>query len=231
MHSYILFHKFFLNFRVSFIFIIIMSYLTFCEAFAQNNVENITGIVTRVEVLTRNYIDEMPEQRQVCQIEQVPILAKKNTQPLTDKEVLGAIIGGVLGSKMGEGDGKTAATALGALIGSNLVSGKQVNKGGALLGGIAGSQIGKGSGKNAAAAAGALVGSQMGNSNTREIIGYEDREVCSLQNVVVKKSVQKVTGYLLNVSIDNKELIFETKRSAQPGDVINIRKTVIYEIR
>ena len=220
-----------LNFKISFIFIIIMSFLSFCEAFGQNNIENITGIVTRVEVLTRNYIEEMPEQRQVCQIEQVPITAKKNTQPLTDKEVLGAIIGGVLGSKMGEGDGKTAATALGALLGSNLVSGKQVNKGGALLGGIAGSQIGKGSGKNAAAAAGALVGSQLGNSNSREIIGYEDQEVCSLQNVVVKKSVQKVTGYLLNVSSDNKELVFETKRSAQPGDVINIRKTVIYEIR
>ena len=38
------------------------------------------------------------------------------------------------------------------------------------------------------------------------------------------KSVQKVNGYLINVSVDNTELIFETKRSAQPGDIINIRR-------
>ena len=47
---------------------------------------------------------------------------------------------------------------------------------------------------------------------------------------MVKKSINKVTGYRIIVSADNRELIFDTKRSAQPGDVVSIRRTLIYDL-
>ena len=68
------------------------------------------------------------------------------------------------------------------------------------------------------------------DSNKTDVIGYEDREVCEVQNVLVKKSINKVTGYRIIVSADNRELIFDTKRSAQPGDVVSIRRTLIYDL-
>ena len=199
---------------------------TFSETF------NITGVVTNVEVRTTNYIEEVPETRNVCEIRQVPITAQKKNTGSTDKKLFGAIIGGVLGSNVGEGSGNKAATALGALLGSSLSSGQELNSNnlaGALLGGVAGSQVGGGSGNKAATAAGALIGSELANNNT-EIIGYEDREVCEVQNILVKKSINKVSGYRIIVSADNRDLVFDTKRSAQPGDVVSIRKTLIYDL-
>ena len=67
-------------------------------------------------------------------------------------------------------------------------------------------------------------------NNKIEVIGYEDREVCKIQNVLVKKSINKVSGYRLIVSADNRDLIFDSKRSAQPGDLVSIRKTLIYDL-
>ena len=214
------------------IFSLLFSFI-FISQNSYSEVSNISGIVTGVEVLTANYIEEVPENRRVCQIQKVPITAQRQGEGVTDKKLFGAILGGVIGSKVGEGEGKTAATALGALIGSALSSGESLNSdkvGGAILGGVAGSQIGAGSGKNAAAAAGALIGSEIGNSNS-EVIGYENQEVCEFQNVVVKKSINKVTGYRLNISADNRNLVFETNRSAQIGDVVSIRRTIIYDLR
>ena len=192
---------------------------------------NISGVVTSVEVLTANYIEEVPETRNICEIRQVPITAQKKSAGPSENKLLGAIIGGVLGSKVGEGSGNQAATAFGALLGSSLSSGEEINSNnlaGAILGGVAGSQVGSGSGNKAATAAGALIGSELANNT--EVIGYEDREVCEVQNVLVKKSINKVTGYRIIVSADNRELIFDTKRSAQPGDVVSIRRTLIYDL-
>ena len=192
---------------------------------------NISGVVTSVEVLTANYIEEVPETRNICEIRQVPITAQKKSNGPSENKLLGAIIGGVLGSKVGEGSGNQAATAFGALLGSSLSSGEEINSNnlaGAILGGVAGSQVGSGSGNKAATAAGALIGSELANNT--DVIGYEDREVCEVQNVLVKKSINKVTGYRIIVSADSRELIFNTKRSAQPGDVVSIRRTLIYDL-
>ena len=38
---------------------------------------NISGVVTSVEVLTANYIEEVPETRNICEIRQVPITRPK----------------------------------------------------------------------------------------------------------------------------------------------------------
>ena len=183
-------------------------------------------------VITQKRWKIVPETRNICEIRQVPITAQKKSSGPSENKLLGAIIGGVLGSKVGEGSGNQAATAFGALLGSSLSSGEEINSNnlaGAILGGVAGSQVGSGSGNKAATAAGALIGSELANNKT-DVIGYEDREVCEVQNVLVKKSINKVTGYRIIVSADNRELIFDTKRSAQPGDVVSIRRTLIYDL-
>ena len=215
---------------ISFINVVLLFFVFNITAHGETT--NISGVVTSVEVLTANYIEEVPETRNICEIRQVPITAQRKSTGPSDKKLLGAIIGGVLGSKVGEGSGSQAATALGALLGSSLSSGQEINSNnltGAIIGGVAGSQIGSGSGNKAATAAGALIGSEIAN-NSSEVIGYEDREVCEIQNVLVKKSINKVTGYRIIVSADNRDLIFDTKRSAQPGDVVSIRRTLIYDL-
>jgi len=214
--------------------IFISSFFFIISNIVKAEVTNISGVVTSVEVLTSTYIEEVPENRRVCEIKKVPITTKRENSGVTDKKLFGAILGGVIGSKVGEGEGSKAATALGALLGSALSSGESLNSdklGGAIIGGVAGSQIGGGSGNKAATAAGALIGSEIANSNQEDIIGYENQEVCSFQNVIVKKSIDRVTGYLLSISADNKILTFESKRSAQLGDVVNIRRTLLYNLQ
>lgn len=215
---------------ISFINVVLLFFVFNISTHAETT--NISGVVTSVEVLTANYIEEFPETRNICEIRQVPITTQRKSAGSSDKKLLGAIIGGVLGSKVGEGSGNQAATAFGALLGSSISSGKEINSNnlaGAILGGVAGSQIGSGSGNKAATAAGALIGSELAN-NSSEVIGYENREVCEIQNILVKKSINKVTGYRIIVSADNRELIFDSKRSAQPGDVVSIRRTLIYDL-
>ena len=62
---------------------------------------NISGVVTSVEVLTANYIEEVPETRNICEIRQVPITAQKKSSGPSENKLLGAIIGGVLGAQLG----------------------------------------------------------------------------------------------------------------------------------
>jgi len=58
--------------------------------------------------------------QQVCKIVDVPIYGNSNGGAFTGEQVLGAIIGGVIGSKIGKGDGNKIATGVGAVIGSQV---------------------------------------------------------------------------------------------------------------
>lgn len=72
-----------------------------------------TGIVTHVE---HNYINVTNKVKtNICEPVNVPIYGDGNGNP-----VVGAIIGGVIGSRFGGGDGKTAATVIGAIAGSEM---------------------------------------------------------------------------------------------------------------
>ena len=54
-----------------------------------------------------------------CRMVDVPIYGMVD-RPASDSEVFGgAIIGGILGNQLGDGNGKTALTALGAIAGAN----------------------------------------------------------------------------------------------------------------
>ena len=54
-----------------------------------------------------------------CSMVDVPVYGMVN-RPASSTEVLGgAIIGGLIGNQFGKGDGKTAMTALGAIVGGS----------------------------------------------------------------------------------------------------------------
>lgn len=76
---------------------------------------------------------------------------------------LGTVVGGLAGSRIGKGEGKLAATALGAALGATQAQGAMSHDTalGALAGGLIGSGIGKGSGRDVAAAIGAGVGAYL----------------------------------------------------------------------
>lgn len=74
--------------------------------------------------------------------------------------------GGVLGNQVGGGSGRTAATAVGAGLGSVIASDCKVTTGtavGGVLGGVVGAQMGKGRGKDGMAGIGAAVGAWLGS--------------------------------------------------------------------
>ena len=97
-------------------------------------------------------------------------------QPPQERSVIAPIAGGVagalLGSQVGQGRGRDAATALGAVAGT-VVTDRVVNPNsggsltGALIGGaggaLVGNQVGQGTGRTAATAAGAIGGSMVGD--------------------------------------------------------------------
>ena len=55
----------------------------------------------------------------MCEIKRVP--AQKVSQGFGADNLIGALIGGAIGNKIGEGGGKQGSTAIGALIGSEIV--------------------------------------------------------------------------------------------------------------
>lgn len=106
-----------------------------------------------------------------------------------------------------------------------------------LLGGLLGSAIGnKLSDNNGAGSAGAVAGALIGrdrakkNSNSGEIIGYRQQEVCTNRRVVLEEVVDKISGYQIQIEADDRILSFEYPRPLSIGDRIEIRKTVTYTI-
>jgi uncharacterized protein YcfJ len=97
-------------------------------------------------------------------------------QPATDRNVIAPIAGGaagaLLGSQIGQGRGRDAAAAVGAVAGT-VITDRVVNPNaptsttGAIVGGAAGgllgNQVGQGSGRTAATAAGAIGGAMIGD--------------------------------------------------------------------
>lgn len=78
-----------------------------------------TGYVQSVEVLKKYITRDVPKKEKICQIKRVPISQK--AQGFGADNLIGALIGGAIGNKLGQGGGKQGSTAIGALIGSEIV--------------------------------------------------------------------------------------------------------------
>lgn len=66
---------------------------------------------------------------QVCQDVSVPMYGQYIDNPSDGDVAAGAIIGGAIGNQFGEGDGKTAMTILGAIVGADRASRPRVHSG------------------------------------------------------------------------------------------------------
>ena len=94
------------------------------KVYSETRVYQVTGSVSSVEVLKTYTTQKTPRNEKRCEIQRVP--AKQNAENFGADNFIGALIGGAIGNQIGSGGGKSGSTAIGALIGSEVVrSGKQ----------------------------------------------------------------------------------------------------------
>ena len=103
-----------MKFIICVLFILISS-----VSFSKNITIQTSGYVESVEVLKKYVTQNIPKREKVCEIKRVPV--QKASQGFGADNLIGALIGGAIGNKIGEGGGKQGSTAIGALIGSEIV--------------------------------------------------------------------------------------------------------------
>ena len=103
---------------MKFIFSVLFIFLS-TVSFSKTITTLTNGYVESVEVLKKYVTQNIPKREKVCEIKRVP--AQKASQGFGADNLIGALIGGAIGNKIGEGGGKQGSTAIGALIGSEIV--------------------------------------------------------------------------------------------------------------
>ena len=89
------------------------------NAYSKTNFYQVTGSISSVEVLKTYSTQKVPRNEKRCSIQRVPV--NQDANKFGADNFIGALIGGAIGNRLGEGGGKSGATALGALIGSEVV--------------------------------------------------------------------------------------------------------------
>ena len=103
-----------MKFIISIFFIILPSIVLSKTVIIQSS-----GYIESVEVLKKYVTENIPKKEKVCEIKRVPV--QKASRGFSADNLIGALIGGAIGNKLGEGGGKSGSTAIGALIGSEIV--------------------------------------------------------------------------------------------------------------
>ena len=103
---------------MKFIFSILFIFLS-SVSFSKTITTLTNGYVESVEVLKKYVTQNIPKREKVCEIKRVPV--QKASRGFSADNLIGALIGGAIGNKLGEGGGKSGSTAIGALIGSEIV--------------------------------------------------------------------------------------------------------------
>ena len=96
-----------------------LSALFSSNGYTETRIYQVTGSVSSVEVLKTYTTQKIPKNENRCEIQRVPI--NQNAQKFGADNFIGALIGGAIGNQIGSGGGKSGSTALGALIGSEVV--------------------------------------------------------------------------------------------------------------
>mgnify|MGYP000209036757 FL=1 len=89
------------------------------NSYSKTNFYQVTGTVSSVEVLKTYSEQRVPKNEKTCSIQRVPV--NQNAQKFGADIFIGDLIGGAIGNQLGSGGGKSGSTALGALIGSEVV--------------------------------------------------------------------------------------------------------------
>ena len=104
------------------IILLIMSNKTFAESLYFKT----SGQIKHVEVLKKYITKQIPKKEKICEIKRLP--ANQASDNFGADNLIGALIGGAIGNQLGKGGGKQGSTAIGALIGSEVVrNNKQAN--------------------------------------------------------------------------------------------------------
>ena len=103
-----------MKFVISIFFIILPTI-----SFSKTVVIQSNGYIESVEVLKKYVTQNIPKKEKICEIKRVPV--QKASKGFSADNLIGALIGGAIGNKLGEGGGKSGSTAIGALIGSEIV--------------------------------------------------------------------------------------------------------------
>lgn len=104
---------------MKFIVIILTLFLTPSLVYSKTKTIRTNGLVQSVEVLKKLITRDVPRKEKICEIKRVP--TNRKAQSFGADNLIGALIGGAIGNKLGEGGGKQGSTAIGALIGSEIV--------------------------------------------------------------------------------------------------------------
>lgn len=108
---------------------ILLSGITaFCVSFimasavsAETRLENVVGVVTKVDVLTTSYTQKTPRDEKICSVEDVPVYSQTGQHGQAgqlESLIIGGLIGSAVGNQLTDADGGGAAGAVaGALIG------------------------------------------------------------------------------------------------------------------
>ena len=107
-----------------------------------------------------------------------------------------------------------------------------------IIGGLIGSAVGnKMSDNEGAGAAGTVAGALLGREHAKKkqagqkIVGYNQQEVCSVQTVMIKENIEKVTGYRHQIEVDGRIITLETSSPLATGSRVEIRKSITYSLR
>ncbi len=152
----------------------ITSQLTLAGSFVDS------ATVTSVDKVYKQY--RVDEPYQDCYIKET---LQQSGDGSATNEIIGAILGGAIGNKLGEGDGKEAMTLAGIFLGASIAN-----------------------------------DSEKANSTGQVVVS---QEVCETK---VKTSiVKKLSHYLVNISYEDRDLSFTSKRRPY-DDVIKVKVTV-----
>ena len=94
---------------------IIIPYISYSET----KLIQTSGYVHSTEVLKKLITRQVPTRKKICEIKRFP--ANNSAQEFGADNLIGALIGGAIGNQLGKGGGKSGSTAIGALIGSEVV--------------------------------------------------------------------------------------------------------------
>jgi uncharacterized protein YcfJ len=89
------------------------------NSYSKTNFYQVTGSVSSIEVLKTYTTQKVPRDEKRCSIQRVPV--NQDANKFGADNFIGALIGGAIGNRLGEGGGKSGSTAIGALIGSEVV--------------------------------------------------------------------------------------------------------------
>ena len=144
----------------------------------------------KVDVLSSEPVYETIVQKtpyEHCWDEKVPVRAHRRY----NHNVGGALLGGLIGRKIGKGKGKEAAIIGSTLIGSGATEEREVL--GGILGGVLARKVGKGKGNDAAIAAGTLLGANLSRRKTEDSGTYRIEKRCETKHKDLH--VRQLVGY------------------------------------